>query len=129
MKLPGMKVYAGDLLEQAHERRHMAAVDTLVTAQKGRYRVIYGVALVCCPDRRYSAHASRLRGRPVSLTINNGYLGSFAAVGAQNQIWAGDVVQETLDDTIKHLQACVEHIRTEKVRDNLSRDFAPVASG
>lgn len=120
MKLPGMMVQASELLEPSPKRRRKAAIDTLVTAQMSRHRAIYGVALVCCPDRRLSAQIANSSGRNVAVTSSNGYLGSFAIIGAHNQIWSGDTISDTLADLEAHIQRCVTHV----IRGHSVADFA-----
>jgi len=116
MKIQGMPGYAKTLLAPSHENRREAVLKVLVAAQERAattYVPIYAVALIVCPDRATSARQKRKDGYDVSLTMNNSYLGSFAAVGARNQIWAGDIMRETLSEAEEHILSCIRHIRNE----------------
>jgi len=116
MKIQGMPGYAKTLLAPSHESRRDAALKVLISAQEraaSTWAPIYAVALVVCPDRMTSARQKRKNGDDVSLTMQNSYLGSFAAVGARNQIWAGDIVRETLSDAESYILSCISHIRKE----------------
>ena len=129
MKLQGMAEYAKNLIGVGTDKRRDAAVRCLVEAQKrssNMYQPIFAVALVVCPDRRSSAQTLRIEGRPTTLNAFNAYLASFAAVGDRNQIWAGDIMRESLPQIEDRLRACIAHVRNEPF-ERLSELFESVS--
>lgn len=116
MKLQGMNAYAKDLLDFASDARRAATLRCLVSAQDrahSSYKPIFAVALIACPSRSTSAHQMRLEGQRVVLSQENAYVATFAAVGAQNQIWAGDIMRETLREVEERVASCILHVRTQ----------------
>jgi|GEM_PF-2571202 len=120
MKLQGMRTYAGRLHGVDSEPRRKAVLDCLIAAQErapNTFRPIYGVALVACPDRRISAETLKREGALPTLSPYNAFAASFAAVGDHNQMWAGDLLRETLQQTEARLIECVRHVRSRSTDD------------
>lgn len=120
MKLQGMRTYAGKLTGYDSEPRRRAVLECLIAAQEravNTYRPIFGVALVACPDRSASLHHRQIRDRSVTLSSVNGYVATFAAVGANNQMWAGDILRETLKQVEERLGDCIRHVRNRSTED------------
>lgn len=116
MKIQGMNAYARDLVDDPSDERRAAALRCLIAAQEKAstsYQPIYGVGLVVCPSRATSASQLRKLGKRVTLTADNAYLASFAAVGGHNQIWAGDIIRETLREIEERVCDCVAYVRNE----------------
>lgn len=129
MKIQGMESYAKDLLEFESDSRRAAVLRCLIAAQErahSSYQPIYGVALVACPRRDSSAYQLRMAGKASKLSAENSYLASFASVGARNQIWAGDIMRETLLEVENRLDSCVDHVRNEPF-DKLVNMFESVS--
>lgn len=130
MKIQGMRCYANALLAADHCDRRDAALKILLEAQmraSNTYKPACAAALVVCPDKETSAKSLRRSGTKVALTLQNSYLGSFAATGDKNQIWTGDVMLETLKEVEDHIGSCISYVRTKPL-ERLSERFDCVES-
>lgn len=86
--VPGTELRAGKVAMQSQKRRH-AAVSALVTELRRRSKPRFlGVGLVLCEAARSG------EGR-----VARRFVGSYAALGADQSILAGDVSSATLDQT------------------------------
>ncbi len=115
--IPGLPGKAWELAAKSEEGLRRAAIKLLVHRRKRTNSRVYGIALIKCPVPRLAAYRSRAAGRPVSLTPTNSYIAAFAAVGANNTVWAGDAQRESLGDLVTHLERCVQHIRADETQE------------